>query len=46
MQNEAREPDCKTCARRKSCFVKEFKVLSCEDYKSEEEQKEQIDKQK
>jgi hypothetical protein len=45
MQNETREPNCKTCARRKHCFVKEFRVLSCEDYKPAGEQKEQIDKQ-
>lgn len=28
-------PNCKTCARKKHCFVKEFKVLYCEDYRPE-----------
>lgn len=29
-------PDCNTCARKKHCFVKEFQVLSCEDYRPED----------
>lgn len=29
------EINCNICTRRKHCFVKEFKVLSCEDYKPE-----------
>ena len=42
-------PNCETCTRRKHCFVKEFKILSCEDYKPENEENKaetQIDKQK
>lgn len=29
------EINCNICTRRKHCFVKEFEVLSCEDYKPE-----------
>lgn len=29
------EINCEKCTRRKHCFVKEFTVLSCEDYKEE-----------
>jgi hypothetical protein len=25
-------PDCNTCTRKNRCFIKEFTVLSCEDY--------------
>lgn len=38
MKTETINPDCNTCTRRKHCFVKEFKVLSCEDYKPENEE--------
>lgn len=31
--------DCSKCTRRKHCFVKEFTVLSCEDYREEETEK-------
>ena len=40
------EINCDKCVRRKHCFVKEFTVLSCEDYKEEivqEEGKESAD---
>lgn len=30
------DPDCSICARRKHCFVREFTVLSCEDYQEED----------
>lgn len=29
-------PNCDKCIRRKHCFVKEFTVLSCEDYKTDD----------
>lgn len=29
--------DCETCAKKKHCFVKEFKVEQCEDYITEED---------
>lgn len=28
-------PNCINCIRRKHCFIKEFEVLSCEDYQPE-----------
>ena len=28
--------NCEKCRRKKHCFVKEFTVLSCEDYQEEE----------
>jgi hypothetical protein len=28
-------PNCNNCIRRKHCFIKEFTVLSCEDYRPE-----------
>lgn len=28
-------PNCNICTRRKHCFVKEFTVLSCEDYRED-----------
>lgn len=28
-------PNCDKCTRRKHCFIKEFEVLSCEDFKPE-----------
>ena len=34
-------PNCKTCARKKHCFIKEFKVLYCEDYTPGGKQSEQ-----
>lgn len=40
------EINCDKCIRRKHCFVKEFEVLFCEDYKEEtipEEVKESTD---
>ena len=40
------EINCDKCTRHKHCFVKEFTVLSCEDYKEEtisEEVKESTD---
>lgn len=39
------EINCDKCIRRKHCFVKEFTVLSCEDYKEETipEEKESAD---
>lgn len=30
------EINCNICTRRKHCFVKEFEVLSCEDYNPED----------
>ena len=30
------EINCEKCTRRKHCFVKEFEVLSCEDYNPED----------
>ena len=29
------EPNCNKCLRRKHCFIKEFTVLSCEDYQED-----------
>lgn len=28
-------PNCNICSRRKHCFIKEFEVLSCEDFQPE-----------
>lgn len=30
------EVNCEKCKRKKHCFVKEFTVLSCEDYQEED----------
>ena len=39
------EINCNICTRRKHCFVKEFTVLSCEDYREDSaEYKEGSDK--
>ena len=39
-QYETQYANCKTCARQKHCFVKEFKVLCCEGYKPAGEMRE------
>lgn len=37
------EVNCEKCRKKKHCFVKEFKVLSCEDYQEEAEEGEKKD---